>query len=107
VCKPGVLAHSRNNPRAPKKIRAPSARFSDPLFMSIRIIQCMVCKRFRPGGTQAGRPGCEAFPDGIPEDITEDRFDHRQPYSGDRGLQFLQDETTLLNPFAWAKQHAK
>jgi len=31
---------------------------------------------------------CRAFPDGIPEDITEGRNLHRQPYDGDRGVRF-------------------
>jgi hypothetical protein len=34
-------------------------------------------------------PFCAAFPGGIPADIWENRFDHRQPHEGDRGLQWL------------------
>ena len=37
-------------------------------------------------------PGvCEAFPDGIPDDITLDGFDHRNPFPGDRGITFKPD----------------
>lgn len=35
---------------------------------------------------------CEAFPGGIPVEIQVGRFDHHNPYPGDRGIQFEQRE---------------
>lgn len=34
---------------------------------------------------------CAAFPDGIPDDIFPDGFDHRSPYPGDGGIKFSLD----------------
>jgi len=60
------------------------------------VSQCSACVRFRspfayPGGLRQGlkeKPACEAFPDGIPEDILQSRVDHRNPVKGDHGLQW-------------------
>jgi hypothetical protein len=49
---------------------------------------CVYCKRFRPEDEGFV---CEAFPDGIPTDILENRADHRRPLEGDHGLRFAPD----------------
>lgn len=51
---------------------------------------CWACERRIAGGDQ---PTCEAFPDGIPLDIIGFAADHREPYDGDNGLQFVQADT--------------
>lgn len=33
-------------------------------------------------------PSCDAFPDGIPDAIYDEGFDHTKPYEGDSGIQF-------------------
>ena len=45
---------------------------------------CMFCKHLRSGLEQT----CDAFPDGIPEDIWLGRNKHRKPVVGDHGIQF-------------------
>jgi len=31
---------------------------------------------------------CDAFPDGIPDQILHDGYNHRQPFLGDHGIRF-------------------
>ncbi len=53
---------------------------------------CMYCKHFHENRLSFH---CEAYPDGIPEDIYETRVDHRKPYEGDGGIRFEPaDDTT-------------
>jgi hypothetical protein len=37
----------------------------------------------------APTPVCAAYPDGIPDEIIRQGFDHRQPYPGDNGIRFI------------------
>lgn len=60
--------------------------------------QCQLCRHregFAPPRASAGddlvpepRPACRAFPAGIPDAITLDKFDHRKPHRGDRGIRW-------------------
>src|SRR5262245_51984840 len=57
--------------------------------------QCTpTCARYRSpfspeNKTGLTKPFCAAFPDGIPQDIWTNAFDHRQPHENDHGLQWL------------------
>ena len=46
---------------------------------------CTQCARRTDGPGYA----CEAYPDGIPDEIYEGEWDHRTPKPGDRGLRFV------------------
>ena len=36
-----------------------------------------------------GDPICEAYPKGIPEEISVNGFNHRKPFPGDNGLRYV------------------
>jgi hypothetical protein len=44
---------------------------------------CLFCRHLKEG-----RVRCEAFPEGIPDDLLFGLHDHREPYDGDRGIRF-------------------
>ncbi len=47
---------------------------------------CMECSRHN------GDLTCTAYPRGIPPQIIHSEVDHRKPFKGDHGLQFVQSE---------------
>lgn len=56
--------------------------------MTTKTIKCWECSRLKeiPKGELGFR--CEAYPEGIPQEILEGTIDHTRPYMGDRDLQF-------------------
>lgn len=63
---------------------------------------CFGCKHFK------GNMTCDAFPDGIPEDIRLSRHDHRDAYPGDNGVRYEPKDHTAAkyagNMFADRKE---
>ena len=53
--------------------------------MVVIIGSCDACAHYI--GVLNGKLVCEAFPDGIPDDILEG-FDHTQPHDGDHGIRY-------------------
>lgn len=46
---------------------------------------CLACTHL---DRTADDRSCEAFPEGIPEDIWMNQHDHHKPYPGDQGVRF-------------------
>jgi hypothetical protein len=49
--------------------------------------QCTLCAHLQ--GFEGDGGYCSAFPDGIPDAIFSNEFDHRAEYPGDNGIRFL------------------
>ena len=58
---------------------------------------CIACLRLKRDSldltnpTPGGGTTCSAFPDGIPTEIMDEGYDHRQPFPGDDGKMFVLD----------------
>jgi hypothetical protein len=62
---------------------------------------CLACTRLVDDGVSR----CAAFPDGIPDRIMFEAFDHRLPFPGDHGIRFELAPgdlaATLVADFDW------
>jgi hypothetical protein len=55
---------------------------------------CTKCAHFRADESEdtiSLPPFCTAFPQGIPDEIIRQGYDHRNPYDGDNGIMFEPD----------------
>lgn len=58
--------------------------------------QCSTCVHFRSPLDRVVRDpeagaACDAFPDGIPDQVFGNEVDHRQPVAGDHGIRWESD----------------
>lgn len=60
----------------------------------IMLNQCGSCKHFHgldypdENGRFPDKVTCDAFPNGIPQEIYSDKIKHTKPYPGDNGIQY-------------------
>jgi len=52
---------------------------------------CTSCALFNDDPERDSMGVCEAFPDGIPDEILRQGFDHRNEFPGDNGIRFVPD----------------
>lgn len=53
---------------------------------------CCWCKHLhqQPSGTPLSTIfECDAYPDGVPDEILSSKVDHRKPYDGDNDIQYV------------------
>ena len=61
-------------------------------------IDCIGCAHLGEGTS------CDAFPNGIPQDILDGLVSHRVPYQGDNGIQYKPDMQEVKSKIASLKE---
>lgn len=56
--------------------------------MTLPIVQCAFCRHFKSGRREGNFCTAFPFPPGIPQEIIDGEYDHRNPYPGDNGVRF-------------------
>ena len=54
----------------------------------IHVPQCIDCIHLVESSIKEGHLKCKAFPNGVPETIQTNEYNHRKAYNGDHGLQY-------------------
>ncbi len=55
--------------------------------MAMRVhSMCLACRHLDRDKEE--HHACSAFPEGIPQEIWTNRYDHHEPYPGDQGVRF-------------------
>ena len=67
-----------------------------PDITDLKFASCIACTRKHEAG-----PTCDAFPDGIPEEILDGSVSHEDPYPGDGGLTFSPAPEATSISFSW------
>lgn len=60
-------------------------------------LYCFTCKHLNEWS--CSHAICEAFPKGIPKEIWNHKNDHTQPYPGDHGIQYEEDDTPVSEEY--------
>lgn len=56
---------------------------------------CMFCKHLFNSNVRQNQYKCKAFPDGVPREIYQGKYDHRNPYPNDLGIRFVLSDDRL------------
>ncbi len=65
---------------------------------------CFICEHYEPGtdpDNDLNKPRCRAFPEGIPSEIFNGGFDHREPFGNEPVLFRLAADKTEEDLEAW------
>lgn len=79
-----------------KSFSIDDSEFAKPKFSKV----CTLCVHFNVDSALEKKRTCEAFPQGIPDEIFLGQNNHRSPYKGDNGIQFKLHPDAKVTPDA-------